>query len=67
MKTKENNDFKSSSFDNKKVKFNESELWITQMIAKNYDDWNVQNIQDRQEKLAELFVKALACPRLFID
>lgn len=57
MKTKENNDFKSSLFDLKKEKFKESELWITKMIAENYDDWNVENIKDRQNKLADLAVK----------
>ena len=57
MKTKENNDFKSSTFDIKKEKFNESELWITNMIAENYDEWNIENIKDRQNKLADLAVK----------
>lgn len=57
MKTKENNDFKSSSFNVKKDKFKDSELWITKMIAENYDEWNIENIQDRQNKLSELAVK----------
>lgn len=57
MKTKENNDFKSSSFNIKKEKFKESELWVTKMIYENYDEWNVENIKDRQNKLADLAVK----------
>jgi len=57
MKTKENNDFKSSSFDAKKEKFKESELWITNMINKNYDKWNAENIKNRQDQLADLVVE----------
>lgn len=57
MKTKENNDFKNSLFDVKKEKFNESELWITKMIADNYNSWNVENIKDRQNKLAYLAIE----------
>ena len=57
MKTKENNDFKSSAFHIKKEKFKESALWITKMIAENYEEWNVENIKDRQNKLADLAVK----------
>ncbi len=57
MKTKENNDFKSSSFDVKKDKFKDSELWITKMIAENYDGWDGDNIKNRQNKLAELAIK----------
>ena len=57
MKTKENNDFKSSEFSIKKDKFNESELWITKMIADNYVEWNVENIKDRQSQLADLAIE----------
>ncbi len=57
MKTKENNDFKSSSFADKKLKYKESELWITNSLA-NYDEWTIENIQSRQEELAEIAIKA---------
>ena len=57
MKTKENNDFKSSSFNVKKEKFKQSELWITKMIAENYNEWNIENIKNRQNKLADLAIK----------
>jgi len=57
MKTKENNDFKSSSFADKKLKYKESELWITYSLA-NYDEWTIENIQSRQKELADIAVKA---------
>ena len=57
MKTNENNDFKSSSFVVKKLKYKESELWLTNSLA-NYDEWTIKNIQNRQKELADLAVKA---------
>jgi len=57
MKTKENNDFKSSSFADKKLKYKESELWITNSLA-NYDEWTIENIQSRQKELADIAVRA---------
>jgi len=57
MKAKENNDFKSSSFADKKLKYKESELWITNSLA-NYDKWTIENIQSRQKELADIAVKA---------
>ncbi|NMC60317.1 MAG: DUF262 domain-containing protein [Candidatus Methanofastidiosa archaeon] len=55
MKTKENNDFKSSKFSDKKTKYAESELWITNSLCE-YDDWTMQKINERQSLLAELAV-----------
>ncbi len=57
MKTKENNDFKSSSFKIKKEKYKESELWITNSLDE-YDDWTIKDIQKRQKELAEIAIKA---------
>jgi len=57
MKTKENNDFKSASFNTKKDKYKKSDLWITNSLVE-YNDWNVENIKDRQKKLADIAVKA---------
>jgi len=57
MKTKENNDFKSSSFADKKLKYKESELRITNSLT-NYDEWTIENIQSRQKELAEIAIKA---------
>jgi len=56
MKTKENNEFKSSPFDVKKEKYRESELWITNSLA-DYNEWNVENIQQRQKDLSKLAIK----------
>ncbi|GAB4451840.1 MAG: DUF262 domain-containing protein [Bacteroidia bacterium] len=55
MKTKENNNFKNSKFSNKKKKYQESELWITNSLA-NYDEWNIDAINKRQNELAELAI-----------
>lgn len=56
MKTKENNDFKSASFYHKKVKYEKSELWITNSLAE-YGNWTNELIVKRQKELSELAVK----------
>lgn len=56
MKTKENNDFKSSKFSDKKKKYKESELWITQSLAL-IEEWNIEAINNRQAQLAELAIQ----------
>jgi hypothetical protein len=56
MKTKENNDFKSSKFSDKKVKYKESEFWLTKTLA-NIDEWDIDAINQRQSYLAELAVE----------
>jgi|YNPMSStandDraft_1061717.scaffolds.fasta_scaffold05932_3 uncharacterized protein with ParB-like and HNH nuclease domain len=56
MKTKENNDFKSSKFSDKKVKYKESEFWLTNTLA-NIEEWNIDAINQRQSDLAELAVE----------
>ena len=56
MKTKENNDFKSSAFSTKKEKYKESELWITNSLNE-YEDWTRESINKRQNLLADLAVK----------
>lgn len=56
MKTKENNDFKSSKFDDKKIKFKESELWITKSLGE-LSKWDVEEIEKRQLELADLSVE----------
>ena len=56
MRTKENNDFKSSKFFEKKTKYSESELWITNSLA-TLSDWNINEINIRQSQLADLAVE----------
>ena len=56
MKTKENNDFKNSSFVTKKQKYKQSELWVTNMLG-DFDDWNKEKIRERQSELANLAIK----------
>ena len=56
MKTKENNDFNSSKFADKKLKFKESELRITNSLAK-LPKWDVEEIENRQNELAELAIE----------
>jgi len=56
MKTKENNDFKSAEFSEKKEKYKKSELWITSSLVE-YDDWSKESITKRQRELSELAVK----------
>lgn len=56
MKTKVNNDFKSSKFSNKKIKYKESELWITKSLDE-YENWTTKSITKRQIELSELAVK----------
>ena len=55
MKTKENNDFKNSKFSDKKKKYKESDLWITNSLGK-YNDWTIETIDKRQSILADLAV-----------
>jgi len=56
MNTKENNDFKSSKFIDKKKKYKESDLWITNSLDE-HDKWTKEKIVQRQEELSELAVK----------
>ncbi|MFA5431593.1 MAG: DUF262 domain-containing HNH endonuclease family protein [Candidatus Paceibacterota bacterium] len=56
MKTKENNDFKSSKFSDKKTKYAESELWITNSLS-TLLEWNINEINKRQIELAELAIE----------
>lgn len=56
MKTKENNDFKSDSFYEKKQKYKESEIWLTNSLAE-YEDWTNESIAKRQRELSELAIK----------
>lgn len=56
MKTRENSEFKSAPFSEKKKKYKESEIWITSTLA-SYDDWAIESINKRQNNLSELAVK----------
>ena len=56
MKTKENNEFKSSKFSDKKEKYKESDFWITNSLCK-HDDWTKEKIAQRQKVLSELAVE----------
>lgn len=56
MKTRENSEFKSALFSEKKKKYKESEIWITSTLA-SYDDWAIESINKRQNDLSELAVK----------
>jgi len=56
MKTRENSEFKSAPFSEKKKKYKESEIWITSTLA-SYDDWAIESINKRQNDLSELAVK----------
>ena len=51
-----NDELKDKSFDEKKKIYRVSDLWITKMVD-DYGDWNVENIKDRQEKLAVFAVE----------
>jgi uncharacterized protein with ParB-like and HNH nuclease domain len=56
MKTKENNEFKSSKFSDKKKKYAESELWITNSLS-SLTEWTINEITNRQSELAKLAVE----------
>jgi uncharacterized protein with ParB-like and HNH nuclease domain len=56
MKTKENNDFKSSSFYMKRKKYRESEIWLTNSLDK-YKKWTRESIVERQKVLSEIAIK----------
>lgn len=56
MNTKSNNKQKSASFEDKKVIFKESTIEITKSVA-DYSEWSVENIEKRQNELAETAVK----------
>jgi uncharacterized protein with ParB-like and HNH nuclease domain len=51
-----NDELKDKPFIEKKKKYKESDLWITSMVA-DYDDWTIDNIKNRQERLSELAVE----------
>ena len=57
MKTKENNDFKSSPYNVKKEKYRVSELWVTNSLS-NYKEWTIETIKERQKALSEIAIKA---------
>lgn len=57
MPNKLNSEQGNEPFPQKKICFMGSYLWITKMIADNYDDWTPDNIRDRQEKLANIAVQ----------
>lgn len=57
MQNKLNSEQGNEPFSQKKIYFTNSALWITKMIADNYNDWTPDNIRDRQEKLANIAVQ----------
>lgn len=57
MKNKLNSEQGNAPFSEKKIYFARSDLWITKMIADDYNDWTPDNIRDRQEKLADIAVQ----------
>lgn len=57
MSKKPNNDQKSESFEKKKENYKQSDIKITNEIAKNFSEWNKENIKKRQEFLAGIAVK----------
>lgn len=57
MQNKLNSEQGNESFSQKKNYFMSSNLWITKMIADNYNEWTPDNIRDRQEKLADIAVQ----------
>lgn len=57
MQNKLNSEQGNEPFSQKKIYFMSSDLWITKMIADNYDGWTPDNIRDRQEKLANIAVQ----------
>ena len=57
MQNKLNSEQGNDPFSQKKIYFMSSDLWITKMIADNYNDWTPDNIRDRQEKLADIAVQ----------
>ena len=56
MKTKLNSDVGNSSFESKKALYGDSAFELTKEIA-TYDEWTTENINTRQERLAELAIK----------
>lgn len=57
MQNKLNSEQGNEPFSQKKIYFMNSDLWITKMIADNYDGWTPDNIRDRQEQLANIAVQ----------
>ena len=57
MQNKLNSKQGNEPFSKKKDYFASSDLWITKMIADNYSNWTLDNIKDRQEKLADIAVQ----------
>lgn len=59
MRTKENNEFKNSTFPEKQKEYVNSELWITNSL-KDIPDLNIEEKNKRQEELANIAVKVWA-------
>lgn len=57
MQNKLNSEQGNEPFSKKKIYFVNSDLWITKMIADNYNGWTPDNIRDRQEQLANIAVQ----------
>lgn len=57
MKSAINSKQGNDNFTNKCKRLKKSKFWITKMISQNYNNWNAENIRDRQEKLSNLAVE----------
>lgn len=57
LQSRINSEEGNANFNSKKVRFGQSELWITKMISEEYKSWDENNIVDRQQKLAETAVQ----------
>ena len=57
LQSRINSEEGNATFDSKKSRFEQSELWITKMIAEEYESWDENNITDRQQKLSEIAVQ----------
>lgn len=57
MQNKLNSEQGNKPFFEKKICFQSSQLWITKMIADNYNKWTPETIKNRQEKLADIAIQ----------
>lgn len=57
LRQKMNSKLRSGSFDIKREIYNKSDLLLTKMLAK-YEKWNKENIEDRQNYMADLAIVA---------
>jgi hypothetical protein len=58
-----NSEWGNSDFETKREEgYEKSKLWVQWEIAENYDEWSIENIEKREQKLIEFILEQWAAP-----